>query len=90
MEIGRIRPIELLPYILTENGFECHDDTWKTCWKAVGMDGNDDLEVVFKDDGTIQTKFDVSGLYISTDLIKYVHQLQHLLRLCELDDNLTW
>lgn len=89
--IENIKPIELTPYILTENGFECdHGKVWQTCWKAVGENGDDDLEVVFKDDGNIQTKFDVAGLYISTCLIKYVHQLQHLLRLCRLDDNLKW
>jgi len=90
VKIERIKPIELTPYILTENGFECYGEVWKTCWKSVGEDGDDDLEVVFKDDGSIQTKFDVAGLYISTCLIKHVHQLQHLLRLCGLDDNLKW
>ena len=89
--IERIKPIALTPYILTENGFECDNgEVWQTCWKAVGENGDDDLEVVFKDDGSIQTKFDVAGMYLSTDRIKYVHQLQHLLRICELDDNLKW
>ena len=84
--IERIKPIELTPFILEENGFECYGDVWKTCWRAVGEDGDDDLEVVFKDNGSIQTKFDVDGLYTSTCKIKYVHQLQHLLRLCEIKD----
>lgn len=84
MNISDLRPIKLTPYILEENGFEswpCGKLT--TCWKAVGKDGDDDLEVDF-DRGDIKVKFDIRGMYICTQKIQYVHQLQHLMRLCGL------
>lgn len=84
MNISDLRPIKLTPYILEENGFEswpCGNLT--TCWKAVGKDGDDDLEVDFEKGG-IKVKFDIRGMYICTQKIQYVHQLQHLMRLCGL------
>lgn len=87
MNISDLRPIKLSPYILEKNGFE----TWPcgdliTCWKAVGKDGDDDLEVDFEKGKYIKVKFDIVGMYISTQKIQYVHQLQHLMRLCGLPE----
>lgn len=85
MNISDLRPIKLTPYILEENGFEswpCGDLT--TCWKAVGKNGDDDLEVDFEKGRDIMVKFDIVGMYICTQKIQYVHQLQHLMRQCGL------
>lgn len=87
VKIDRIRPIKLTPYILEENGFEswpCGDLT--TCWKAVGKNGDDDLEVDFEKGRDIMVKFDIVGMYICTQKIQYVHQLQHLMRQCGLPE----
>lgn len=87
MNISDLRPIKLTPYILEENGFEswpCGNLT--TCWKAVGKNGDDDLEVDFEKGRDIMVKFDIVGMYICTQKIQCVHQLQHLMRQCGLPE----
>lgn len=74
-----IEAIRLTPEILKNAGFE----TWKdptsiACWRAYGNDGEDNLEVEFKEDGTIKIKLDVVGTYLSTTMIDTVNGLQHV------------
>lgn len=74
-----VEPIRLTPEILEDAGFE----TWGnspniTCWRAYGKDGEDDLEVEFREDGTIKIKLNVVGTYLSTTMIDTVNRLQHV------------
>ena len=71
--LGMIKPIPLTAEILEKNGFTCD---------AYGMNDSDEL-VVSVEYGVFQRNTD-DGFKMLSDgkAIKYVHELQHALRLC--------
>lgn len=80
------RPIPLTKEILEKNGFEVQDQGGgrSDVWIGFGIDCEGDIEVEFQHN--IPTHLKIDGVfkgeyYISTN-IKYVHELQHALRLC--------
>lgn len=84
--LGVIKPIPLTAEILEKNGFEVQDQGGgrKDVWIGFGVDCEGDIEVEFQHN--IPTHLKIDGVfkgeyYISTN-IKYVHELQHALRLC--------
>ena len=90
-----VRPIPLTPDILKSNNFECYaEDGRTTCWTSYGEDTSGDIEICFyytfdetynKMDEYITVKMDISGAYFNTTKIKYVHELQHALRVCQIE-----
>lgn len=81
-----IFPIPLEKEQLEANGFEVFDQGggWYDVWTGYGKDNEDDIEVEFRDDGRIYVKINApgQGYYFTTWKIRYVHQLQHILREC--------
>lgn len=84
--MDEIKVVELTTEILEKNGFEVQDQGGgrKDVWIGFGIDCEGDIEVEFQHN--IPTHLKIDGVfkgeyYISTN-IKYVHELQHALRLC--------
>lgn len=71
-------PIEITPEILEANGFEKDPEDGTMCWENKEIE-----EVTWR--GTILCISSISAL-MEHDSCMYVHQLQHALRLCGLDD----
>lgn len=82
-----IFPIPLTKEILIQTGFEIQDQGggWFDVWTGFGEDNEKDIEVEFRDDGRIYVKIDGYGDYFTSSNIKYVHQLQHILNLLEIN-----
>jgi len=82
----RLEPIPLTPEILEKNGFEKYEQggEWVDMWMAFGEGGEYDIEVEFRNSGMIRTKVD-GPTYLNTCDIKYLHQLQHCLRIVGID-----
>ena len=82
----KVRPVPLTPAVSEKSGFERYDTggDMVTMWTGYGEDNKDDLEVEFRKE-EITVKFDVVGHYYHSTSIKYVHQLQNALRMCEID-----
>ena len=85
LEDFNIFPVPLTKEILVKNGFEIQDQGGGRfdVWTGYGEDNEDDIEFEFMDD-SIYVKIDapVHGYYYTSWKIKYVHQLQHILREC--------
>lgn len=79
---SHIKPIDLTPEILENNGFERYvSGPLITMWTGYGKDNEDDIEIDFHTDHNyIIIKIDVVGHYYRGD-IKYLHELQQLFRL---------
>lgn len=84
--IDRLRPIPLTTEILEKNGFEVQEqgDGKKDVWTGFGIDCEGDIEVEFQYNTPAHLKIDgvFKGEYYVSRNIKYVHELQHALRLC--------
>ena len=86
-----INPIPLTEEILMKNGFsyEHEEETCSTCsyhhWQLVGEYlALDDCQYWRKEKKDDLPRFRISGIDVN-----YVHQLQHLLRLCGVEKELT-
>lgn len=87
--IGRLEPIPLTPEILKKNGFkhyvteedgDCFDNREGDLYYCLNRTADGYMSCI-----------DVTHSFTISGLIKYVHELQHILRLCGLDklaDNL--
>lgn len=84
-----IFPIPLTPEILKKNGFEVQDQGGgrKDVWTGFGIDCEGDIEVEFQNNIPVHLKIDggFKGEYYTSANIKYVHQLQHAMRLCGIE-----
>ena len=84
--LGKIEPIPLTSEILEKNGFERTGDGWECCESKT-------LSLVIHELEEDETCFDIwiaepmdwKHLTYSLPLPKYVHELQHSLRLCGID-----
>ena len=72
-EYNEIEPIPLTPEILEKNGFVLLTDLWYLTTKE-----RKPIHVVFKDNNVITLSINATPVPIG---LKYVHQLQHALRL---------
>ena len=81
-----IEPIPLTAEILEKNGFEVQDQGGgrKDVWIGFGIDCEGDIEVEFQHNIPTHLMIDgvFKGEYYTSTNIKYVHLLQHALRLC--------
>lgn len=68
-----INPIPLTPEILEKNGFRCYGDNW-----GYGA-------FIF----AVRGEYFIGSVCCETFFIKYVHKLQHALRLCGLEELAT-
>ena len=88
-EIDEISPIPITPEILEKNGFEVQDQGGgrKDVWTGFGIDYEGDIEVEFQYNVPVYLKIDggFKGEYYTSANIKYIHQLQHALRLCGIE-----
>lgn len=79
-------PIPLTLEILEKNGFEVQDQGGgrKDVWTGFGIDCEGDIEVEFQHNIPTHLKIDgvFKGEYYTSTNIKYVHLLQHALKLC--------
>lgn len=82
VDISNIEPIPLTPEILEKNGFEADDKNkdmlywnWSICEDCVSYD---------KETGTIRI-FHTLGRLVFVHPLRYVHELQHALRLCGIE-----
>ncbi len=86
---SNIEFIPLTAYILEKNGFEVQDQGGgiKDVWTGFGIDCEGDIEVEFQNNIPVHLKIDggFKGEYYTSANIKYVHQLQHAMRLCGID-----
>jgi len=84
-----ISPIPLTAEILKRSGFEVQDQGGgrKDVWAGFGIDCEGDIEIEFQDNIPVHLKIDggFRGEYYTSANIKYVHQLQHALRLCGIE-----
>lgn len=79
---GFMEPIPLTPEILEKNGFEIDFEDGSLIW----VDEQDVTEVVWG--GTILTIHGANG-HLELDTCMYVHELQHALRMCGVDKEIT-
>lgn len=79
-----VKPIQLTEEMLLKNGFEDYGEILSIKWK----DGADDCELNLRKMYNKDNVCDAFGCMIGgcVQLIVYVQELQHLLRLCELND----
>lgn len=72
--------------MLLTNGFELQEmgGDRVAVWTGFGEDNCHDIEVEFDRDTPIHLKID-GPVYLVTPNIKYLHQLQHFLRLCGIE-----
>lgn len=77
---GTCLPIPLTPEILEKNGFEC-----RGAWCLPGED------MGLRQDGDTWAVLSHYGMYTSIPFcrISYIHQLQHALRLCGIEKEIT-
>lgn len=84
-----IEAIPLTSEILEKNGFEVQDQGGgrKDVWTGFGIDCEGDIEVEFQNNIPVHLKIDgvFKGEYYTSTNIKYIHQLQHILRLCGIE-----
>ena len=84
-----IEPVKITPEILEKNGFEVQDQGGgrRDVWIGFGVDCEGDIEVEFKYNVPVYLKIDggFKGEYYTSANIKYIHQLQHALRLCGIE-----
>ncbi len=82
----KVFPIPLTVEILEKNGFEVQDQGGgrRDVWIGFGIDCEGDIEVEFQHNTPTHLKIDgvFKGEYYTSTNIKYVHLLQHALRLC--------
>lgn len=80
-------PIPLTPEILEKNGFKNDGETFDYRWKEEGCseDLNFYLRKMYNADG-INDSFGTSACGVLPVIIKSVHELQHALRICGLND----
>lgn len=79
---GLLRPIPLTPEILEKNGLE-KDNHGRLNGEYFDEDVNQDLEItVDSETGEVWWSYNWDEYYIIR--LRYVHQLQHALRLCEI------
>ena len=87
--IDNIQPIPLTAEILERNGFEIQDQGGgrRDVWIGFGVDCEGDIEVEFQYNIPTHLKIDgvFKGEYYTSTNIKYVHLLQHALRLCGIE-----
>ena len=90
VSIKRCEPIPLTPEILEKNGFETQElgGGRVVLWTGFGDDNQYDIEIEFREDKTIYTKIDGPTYFVSWR-IKHVHKLQHALRLCGIEKEIT-
>ena len=83
-------PIPLSREILEKNYFETQElgGGRVDLWTGFGEDNQYDIEVEFREDGTIHTKIDGPTYFVSWG-IKYVHEFQHALRICGVNKVIT-
>lgn len=82
---GEILPIPLTPEILEKNGFEVdekNENMLKWRWSVI-----DDCISYDKSTGMVRI-FYPSGL-VFVKILKFVHELQHALRLCNIDKEIV-
>ena len=83
-DVCDIKPIPLTPEILEKNGFEkeiISGDTYFTLDDIV-LENNYEFGIYF---GRFYRASEDGFVFVDTIAIKYVYQLQHLLRLCGVD-----
>ena len=83
------QPIPLTAEILERNGFEVQDQGGgrRDVWIGFGVDCEGDIEVEFQYNIPTHLKIDgvFKGEYYTSTNIKYVHLLQHALKLCGIE-----
>ena len=89
----KIEPIALTADILEKNGFEVQVQGGgrEDIWIGFGSDLEGDIEFEFNNGAPTHLKIDgaFKGEYYTSNNIKYVHELQHALRLCGIDKEIT-
>ena len=86
-----IQPVPLTPEMLEKNGFSL-DDSGDWYQREVSMkERNFWLNIAFRDDGVSIYDLDVfTGTKFSICMhLNYVHELQHALKLCGIDKEIT-
>ena len=91
-----IKGILLTPKFLVDNRFETTPDgivpgvySTITCWTGYGTDNEGDIEVEFRPEEKIHVKIDIPGYFFVSDNIKYIHQLQNIFTLFNIDKELS-
>ena len=83
-----IKPIPLTQEILEKNGFEVQDQGGgrKDVWTGFDIDCEEDIEIEFQYNVPVYLKIDggYKGEYYTSSDIKYIHELQHAMRLCNI------
>lgn len=88
--VSDIEPIPLTVEILTLNGFEVQEQGGgrQDVWNGFGKDNENDIDIIFMDGKVVHTQIDGIGCYFKSCKIRYVHEFQHVLRLCGIDKNI--
>ena len=89
---GQFEPIPLTPEILEKNGFE-FDDVIPECRMFMGIDNR----VALRNDKEYMNSVNEWHVHIDSEdyctiancELTYVHELQHILRLCEIDKEIV-
>lgn len=82
-----LHPIPLTVEILEQNGFEVQEQGGgrQDVWNGFGKDNENDIEVEFNGGAPVHVKIDGCGFHFTSGKIHYVHELQHALRLCDIE-----
>lgn len=86
IKLEELEPVLLTPEMLQKINFELYENgPIKTLWTGYGEDNEDDIEVEFDSrDNGIKIKIDIRGYLFRSSEIKYVHELQHIFKLCNI------
>lgn len=86
--LGRdLEPIPLTPEILEKNGFKYNDEeVYDDC---IWSDGNIMLRLEYGFRIVVTNDFDDESTNRTPFVLRYVHQLQHALRLCGIDKEIV-
>lgn len=86
-----IKPIPLTPEILEKNGFVLKPDGWIWC-REEGIEEQDYIFIQFRkgcDEVRLVELNFVNKLLAKFRTIQFVHELQHVLRLCNIDKEIV-
>lgn len=88
-----IFPIPITTEILEKNGFDIQYQGGMRfdVWCSFGPDSEGDIEIEFRGQEPIHLKIDgtYKGVYYTSANMKYVHELQHALRLCGIEKEIV-
>ena len=92
-DMSAYQPIPLTKETLVANGFDIQEQGGNRydVWTGFGPDCEGDIEIEFQGSTPIHLKIDgaYKGEYYTSSNIRYVHELQHALRLCGIDKEIV-